>query len=131
MTSKRSKGSNGPAPVAEVESVAGLSMSWHDGVLVVRGEIDALNAEALQAEILRSDQQIVRVDMSQVWFVNSSALDSLTNLRSAPAHGRSPHNTVVLVGASPEVLRLLSIASALTTSETSPEISAEVDSPGG
>lgn len=86
------------------------SGSLEDGTLVVRlaGELDVATAptvaEFVQLEVAAVQPERLVVDVSEVGFVDSSGLAALLAIRRGV-----PAGTLVLHGAGPQLLRLLTI----------------------
>lgn len=78
-----------------------------DGVIVVHGDIDIAGGPVLDEALVRSEQvQPVVLDLSDVYFIDSSGLRSLLN---ASRRARLADSHVVLRAVGAEVRRLLEI----------------------
>ena len=74
------------------------------------GELDIANAHQLGDELdrhLRDRRRVIRVDASQVTFMDSTAVGSLV---TASARCRDEHGSLILTGVPAQVLRLLKVA---------------------
>jgi anti-sigma B factor antagonist len=76
----------------------------------LRGELDIANAHELAEELeshLRAGRRVIRVDASQVGFMDSTAVGVLV---TASSHCREQHGSLILTGLPSSVRRLLSVA---------------------
>ena len=74
------------------------------------GELDIANAHELSEELdkhLQAGRRVIRVDASQVTFMDSTAVGTLV---TASARCQDQHGSVILTGVPAPVLRLLKVA---------------------
>ena len=77
------------------------------GAIVVHGDIDVAGGPILEAALLRREgDDVIVIDLGDVYFIDSSGLRSLLG---ASRRARDRGATVVLKRVGPEVLRLLEI----------------------
>ena len=87
------------------------------GAIVVHGDIDVAGGPILEAALLRREgDDVIVIDLGDVYFIDSSGLRSLLG---ASRRSRARGAAVVLKRVGPEVLRLLEITG--TTSNFSIE----------
>jgi anti-anti-sigma factor len=100
--------SPGGSPVADMGNYDSLTVeNVPGGAIVVHGDIDVAGGPILEAALLRREgDDVIVIDLGDVYFIDSSGLRSLLG---ASRRARARGATIVLKRVGPEVLRLLEI----------------------